>query len=82
MSTSISVRTCLSLAGVAVALKQAMTPEFKAYQTQVLANCKALSSGLIDQGYKIVTGRCHHGEWLTHETINIYNQDKKGRDSS
>lgn len=44
-------------AGVAVALKQAMTAEFKAYQTQVLANCKALSSALIDHGYKIVTGK-------------------------
>ncbi|KAJ0000752.1 hypothetical protein NQD34_005772 [Periophthalmus magnuspinnatus] len=45
-----------AIAGVAVALKQAMTPEFKAYQTQVLANCKALSNALIDHGYKIVTG--------------------------
>lgn len=43
-------------AGVAVALKQAMTAEFKAYQTQVLANCRALSAALIDHGYKIVTG--------------------------
>ncbi|XP_037544418.1 serine hydroxymethyltransferase, cytosolic-like [Nematolebias whitei] len=42
--------------GVAVALKQAMTPEFKAYQSQVLENCKALSDTLIDLGYKIVTG--------------------------
>ncbi|XP_061567395.1 serine hydroxymethyltransferase, cytosolic [Cololabis saira] len=45
-----------AIAGVAVALKQAMTPEFKAYQVQTLANCKALSSALIDHGYKIVTG--------------------------
>ncbi|MEQ2239708.1 Serine hydroxymethyltransferase, cytosolic [Ilyodon furcidens] len=45
-----------AIAGVAVALKQAMTPEFKAYQLQVLANCKALSSALINLGYKIVTG--------------------------
>ncbi|KAF3846730.1 hypothetical protein F7725_003808 [Dissostichus mawsoni] len=45
-----------AIAGVAVALKQAMTPEFKAYQTQVLVNCKSLSSGLTDHGYKIVTG--------------------------
>lgn len=44
-------------AGVAVALKQAMTAEFKAYQTQVLANCRALSAALIDHGYKIVTGK-------------------------
>lgn len=47
----------LQMAGVAVALKQAMTPEFKAYQLQVLANCRALSSALIDHGYKIVTGK-------------------------
>ncbi|KAF7649990.1 hypothetical protein LDENG_00132950 [Lucifuga dentata] len=42
--------------GVAVTLKQAMTPEFKAYQAQVLANCKALADALTDSGYKIVTG--------------------------
>lgn len=47
------------MSGVAVALKQAMSPEFKAYQMQVLANCKALSSALIDHGYKIVTGEFH-----------------------
>lgn len=47
------------MSGVAVALKQAMSPEFKAYQMQVLANCKALSSALIDHGYKIVTGESH-----------------------
>lgn len=45
-----------AIAGVAVALKQALTPEFKAYQLQVLANCKAMSNALIDHGYKIVTG--------------------------
>ncbi|XP_030645688.1 serine hydroxymethyltransferase, cytosolic [Chanos chanos] len=42
--------------GVAVALKQALTPEFKAYQLQVLANCKAMASTLMERGYKIVTG--------------------------
>uniref|UniRef100_A0AAY4BUQ1 Serine hydroxymethyltransferase n=1 Tax=Denticeps clupeoides TaxID=299321 RepID=A0AAY4BUQ1_9TELE len=45
-----------AIAGVAVALKQALTPEFKVYQKQVLANCRALASTLIDKGYKIVTG--------------------------
>lgn len=42
--------------GIAVALHQAMTPEFKAYQQQVVANCKALSSALMEMGYDIVTG--------------------------
>ncbi|XP_060753345.1 serine hydroxymethyltransferase, cytosolic-like isoform X1 [Tachysurus vachellii] len=45
-----------SIAGVAVALKQALTPEFKAYQVQVLANCRTLATSLIEKGYKIVTG--------------------------
>ncbi|KAB5531015.1 hypothetical protein PHYPO_G00136010 [Pangasianodon hypophthalmus] len=45
-----------SIAGLAVALKQAMTPEFKAYQVQMLANCRTLASSLIEKGYKIVTG--------------------------
>lgn len=45
-----------AIAGVAVALKQAMTTEFKIYQLQVLANCRALSDALTELGYKIVTG--------------------------
>ncbi|GCC35084.1 hypothetical protein chiPu_0013564 [Chiloscyllium punctatum] len=45
-----------AIAGVAVALKQAMTAEFKLYQKQIVANCKALSSALVNLGYKIVTG--------------------------
>ncbi|GCB83114.1 hypothetical protein scyTo_0023815, partial [Scyliorhinus torazame] len=51
MSVPVSLWT-----GVAVTLKQAMTPEFKLYQKQVVANCKALSTALVDFGYKIVTG--------------------------
>lgn len=42
---------------MAVALKQAMTPEFKVYQLQVLANCKALAAAMMEKGYKIVTGK-------------------------
>uniref|UniRef100_A0A9J7ZRI5 Serine hydroxymethyltransferase n=2 Tax=Cyprinus carpio TaxID=7962 RepID=A0A9J7ZRI5_CYPCA len=45
-----------AIAGVAVALKQALTPEFKTYQLQVLANCKALAATLMEKGYKVVTG--------------------------
>ncbi|XP_006875590.1 PREDICTED: serine hydroxymethyltransferase, cytosolic isoform X2 [Chrysochloris asiatica] len=42
--------------GVAVALKQVMTPEFRVYQHQVVANCRALSRALTELGYNIVTG--------------------------
>ncbi|GAB1296184.1 Serine hydroxymethyltransferase, cytosolic [Apodemus speciosus] len=49
-----------AIAGVAVALKQAMTTEFKIYQLQVLANCRALSDALTELGYKIVTDGFKH----------------------
>uniref|UniRef100_A0A5F5PRQ8 Serine hydroxymethyltransferase n=1 Tax=Equus caballus TaxID=9796 RepID=A0A5F5PRQ8_HORSE len=42
--------------GVAVALKQAMTPEFRLYQRQVVANCRALAESLMALGYTVVTG--------------------------
>jgi glycine hydroxymethyltransferase len=45
-----------TIAGLAVALKQAATPEFKAYQKQVLSNCQAFATALTALGYKLVTG--------------------------
>ncbi|KAG9466741.1 hypothetical protein GDO78_016184 [Eleutherodactylus coqui] len=45
-----------AIAGIAVTLKQAMTPEFRLYQKQVLSNCRALASALEELGYHIVTG--------------------------
>lgn len=44
-----------------MALRQAMTPEFKAYQQQVVANCRALSAALMELGYDIVTGKERSG---------------------
>lgn len=50
-----------AIAGIATAMKQAATPEFKQYQMQVVANARAVASGLMNLGYKIVTGGtdCH-----------------------
>jgi glycine hydroxymethyltransferase len=45
-----------TIAGLAVALKQAASPEFKAYQVQVLRNCQALAGALMKRGYRLVTG--------------------------
>jgi len=45
-----------TISGLAVALKQAATPEFKAYQEQVLRNSKALAAALAARGYKLVSG--------------------------
>jgi len=43
------------IAAIAVALKEAQTPEFKTYATQVLKNAKAMSQELVARGYKLVT---------------------------
>ncbi|KAF8978495.1 Serine hydroxymethyltransferase, cytosolic [Entomortierella lignicola] len=44
-----------TIAGIAVALKQAASPEFKLYAKQVIANSRALAATLLKHGYKIVT---------------------------
>ncbi len=44
------------IAAKAVALKEALSPGFKLYQRQVLANARALAQGLMDRDYRIVSG--------------------------
>ena len=44
------------IAAKAVCFKEALQPEFKTYQEQILKNAKALSKGLMDRGVKIVSG--------------------------
>ena len=48
---------CCLFVGVGVALKQALTPEFKTYQQQVVSNAQTLSKGLQKHGYTIVSGK-------------------------
>lgn len=43
-------------AGIAVALKEAMQPEFKAYAKQVMVNAKLLGEELMSRGFDLVTG--------------------------
>ncbi|GIL88389.1 hypothetical protein Vretimale_15031 [Volvox reticuliferus] len=45
-----------TISGLACALKQAATPEFKAYQQQVMANSQALAKGMAKRGHKLVSG--------------------------
>ena len=45
------------IAGKAVAFKEALTPEFKAYQQQVARNAVVLAETLIERGLRIVSGR-------------------------
>jgi glycine hydroxymethyltransferase len=43
-------------AGIAVALKEAATGEFKSYAHQIIANARALAAGLVARGWSLVTG--------------------------
>ena len=44
------------IAAKAVAFKEAMEPEYKAYQQQVVTNARAMAETLIERGYRIVSG--------------------------
>jgi glycine hydroxymethyltransferase len=43
-------------AGIAVALREAAAPEFRAYAHQVVANAQALATGLVEHGFDLVSG--------------------------
>lgn len=44
------------IAAKAVAFKEAMTPEFKAYQQQVINNAKAMAEVFVARGFDVVSG--------------------------
>jgi glycine hydroxymethyltransferase len=44
------------IAAKAVAFKEALSPEFKQYQKQIIANAKALAGALAGKGFRIVAG--------------------------
>jgi glycine hydroxymethyltransferase len=44
------------IAAKAVALKEALAPEFKTYQAQIVKNAKALAATLMGEGWRLVSG--------------------------
>lgn len=62
------------IAGVATQLKEVMTPEFKIYIAQVIANAKALTDELIRKGYNISTGGTDNHQIL----VNLRNKGITG----
>jgi glycine hydroxymethyltransferase len=44
------------IAGKAVAFLEAATPEFRSYQQQVVKNAQALAAGLLQRGFRLVSG--------------------------
>jgi glycine hydroxymethyltransferase len=45
------------IAAKAVAFKEALSPEFKAYQEQVVKNARVVAETLVERGLRIVSGR-------------------------
>ena len=44
------------IAGKAVAFREALTPAWRAYQAQILANARALAEALLARGFRLVSG--------------------------
>jgi len=44
------------IAAKAVCFHLAMQPEFKQYQARIVANARALAAGLVEQGFRVVSG--------------------------
>lgn len=65
------------IAAKAVALKEAMMPEFRAYQAQIVANAKRLASALIERGYNIISGGTDNHLML----VDLRNKGITGKDA-
>ena len=65
------------IAAKAVAFKEALMPEFKLYQQQVLDNCRALADTLMTRGYQIVSGGTDNHLLL----IDLVNKGITGKDA-
>ena len=64
------------IAAKAVCFGEALKPEFKEYQTQVVKNAKALSAALIEQGFDILTGGTDNHLML----VDLRNMDISGKE--
>ncbi|NBX75580.1 MAG: serine hydroxymethyltransferase [Proteobacteria bacterium] len=65
------------IAGKAVAFKEALEPDFKSYQKQVLLNCKALAEHLMGCGFQLVSGGTENHLLL----IDLRKQGLTGKDA-
>lgn len=61
------------IAAKAVALKEAMSPEFKEYGGQIVKNAKALAAAMAKRGYRIVSGGTDNHLMLVDVTAKGFN---------
>jgi glycine hydroxymethyltransferase len=65
------------IAAKAVALQEALTPEFREYQAQIIRNTKALANGVADTGFRIVSGGTDNHLFMT----DVFSKGITGRDA-
>ena len=66
------------IAGKAVALKEALEPEFKIYQQQIVKNAKALAEELMRRKYRLVSGGTDNHLML----VDVFKKGLTGKDSA
>jgi glycine hydroxymethyltransferase len=65
------------IAAKAVCFLEALQPEFRVYQQQVLANAKALASSLVAEGFRVVSGGTDSHMML----IDVFGKGVKGKEA-
>ncbi|MFT2090557.1 serine hydroxymethyltransferase [Paraglaciecola sp. 2405UD69-4] len=68
---------CHVIAAKAVAFKEALQPEFKAYQEQVVANAKAMVAVIQERGHKVVSGGTDNHLFL----LDLIGKEYTGKDA-
>lgn len=68
---------CHVIAAKAVAFKEALSPEFKTYQQQVVENAKGMVSVMQERGYKIVSNGTDNHLFL----VDLIDKDITGKDA-
>ncbi len=68
---------CHVIAAKAVAFKEALQPEFKEYQAQVLLNAQKMCAVMQERGYDIVSGGTQNHLFL----VDLINKDITGKDA-
>jgi glycine hydroxymethyltransferase len=64
------------IAAKAVAFEEALRPEFKEYQTQIVRNAKALAAAVADTGFRIVSGGTDNHMFMT----DVFSKGITGKD--
>ncbi|MCU1347724.1 MAG: glyA, partial [Acidobacteria bacterium] len=64
------------IAAKAVSFREALTPEFKEYQTQIVRNAKALATAVAETGFRIVSGGTDNHLFMT----DVFSKGITGKD--